>query len=332
MTVAPIRARLTPSMKPTLGAVRPMTFVAADAAWDLPGHVRAGSAVRRWGERFVVVQDDVHALALVDPRTGQCTAVPLPRGADGRRTFGESTGNKGFKMDLEACVVLGDGRLVVLGSGSKGPRERVVVVTPELEVRVIEAGELYGMLRREVGFAGSELNLEGAAVVGGAVRFFQRGNGAPRGELQPVDATGELELGAFARWLDGGPLPPLERVRPVDLGETAGVRFGFTDATVLPDGRVAFVAGAEDSPDTYRDGAILGGRFGVMDGEAVWVADILDVDGTPSRVKLEGIDWIEETPEGWSFMVVADMDTPEVPALMGTLTVCAAGVPSAAAT
>src|SRR5690606_8903131 len=143
--------------------------------------------------------------------------------------------------------------------------------------------------RRE--FAGSELNIEGAVVVGDALRLFQRGNGAPRDGLMPVDATGDLELAGFLRWLDGGPVPALERVRQYDLGQVGGVRFGFTDATVLPDGRVAFIAGAEDSPDTYHDGIVVGCRFGVIDGDEVRIGEIVDADGRPSRLKLEGIDW-----------------------------------------
>ncbi len=100
-----------------------------------------------------------------------------------------------------------------------------------------------------------------------------------------------------------------------------GVGFGFTDATVLPDGRVAFLACAEDSPDTSRDGAVLGCRFGVIDGDAVRVVDILDAAGTPTRLELEGIDHVEEVAGGWEFAVVADQDDPDAPALLGRLRV-----------
>src|SRR5688572_10489391 len=163
----------------TLTEVRPLVFPAAAAERDLPGHVRAGSALRRWHNRLVVVQDDVHALALLDETTGVVSALALPRGADGRRTFGTALGNKTLKMDLEACVVLPDGRLVALGSGSTPRREHVVVVTGNDDVRILEGPDFYAHLRSRPDFAGSELNIEGAAITEGVLKLLQRGNGAP---------------------------------------------------------------------------------------------------------------------------------------------------------
>src|SRR5512139_3068591 len=137
MRTSSIRARVDPSLRATLGAMAPLSFAAAAPDLDLPGHVRAGSAVRRWGERLVVAQDDVNALAVLDEASGRVEGLVLPRGCDGRRTFGEATGNKALKMDLEACVTLPDGRLLALGSGSTEARERVVLVSPTHAVRVV---------------------------------------------------------------------------------------------------------------------------------------------------------------------------------------------------
>jgi hypothetical protein len=122
-----------------LGPPRSLRFAGADEARDLPGHVRAGSGLRRWGERLVVVQDDVNALALLDERAGTVTPLVLPAGAGGRRHFSERRGNKAAKMDLEACVVLPDGRLLAIGSGSTPAREHLVVVDADHHVRVVDA-------------------------------------------------------------------------------------------------------------------------------------------------------------------------------------------------
>jgi hypothetical protein len=322
MPAPTIHARVDPELRAELGPMRPLQLSSRPGPeLDLPGHVRAGSAVRRFGGRVWITQDDVNALALLDERSGQVEALPLPPGADGRRSFGEATGNKALKLDLEACVVLPDGRMVALGSGSTRERERIVVVAEQREVSLIDAHALYSMLREQLEFAGSELNIEGAVVIGETLRLFQRGNGAARGELLPVDATGDLELAAFVRWLEGGPLPSLAQIRRHDLGRVHGVRLGFCDAALLPDGRVAFVAGAEDSPDTYRDGAVVGCRFGIIDGDDVRTADILDADGTASLLKLEGLEFRCENGGAWEFDVVADMDDPESPTRMGTLRV-----------
>lgn len=304
-----------------LGPPRPLRFAAADPARDLPAHVRAGSGLRRWGERLVVVQDDVNALALLDERAGTVAPLVLPAGADGRRQFSERRGNKAAKMDLEGCVVLPDGRLLAIGSGSTPAREHAVIVDASHDVRVVDAAPLFEHLRTRRDFAGSQLNLEGAVVVSGRLRLFQRGNGAVVDGEAATNAIGDLDLDALLRWLDHGePSPRLLSVMRVDLGDVRGVPYGFTDATALPDGRVVFLAGAEDSPDTYRDGDVLGARVGLLDGDRVVLAEILDAAGRPTSLKLEGVELVGvTTPAGIELVVVADMDDPDVPAVIASL-------------
>lgn len=323
------RARVDASMSAVLHDLQPLRYASGeDLASDRPAHVRAASAVRRWQGRLVLVQDDVHVLALVDAATGEAgRAEPrlLPWGEGQRRTFDEGRGNKAAKLDLEAGLVLPDGRFVALGSGSTPRRERVVVAWPDGRVELREGAELYAALRAEAGFSGAELNLEGAAVVGERLWLFQRGNGAATAAAAPVDATAELELAAWVAWLDGhGPLPPLSRVTTYDLGTIAGVRLCFTDAATLPDGRVAFVAAAEASPDSIRDGEVLGCRFGVIAGDEVLTCDVTDASGEPSRLKLEGLEPAaigdaEGAP--FRFWVAVDMDRPDHPAMLGGLRV-----------
>ncbi len=318
MSVQRLIATVSSRLRAHLDAPRPLYYAAHAPQDDLPTHVRAGSAIRRWDGRLVVVQDDVHALAAIEEDTGLAHPILLPRGADGRRSFGEATGNKALKMDLEAAVVLSDNRLVVFGSGSTDRRQRLVVLNAGGSVTVVDAAPLYGHLRTRAEFSGAELNVEGAAVVGRRLWLFQRGNGANAGA---INAVGELSLEAFVAWLDGGPAPTLERVRQVELGDVNGVRFGFTDAVALPDGRVAFLAGAENSADTYRDGEVLGCRFGLIDGDVVEVCEVVDSDGRQTMLKLEGLD-LGAAHDGFDrFVVVADQDDPDTPALLATLEV-----------
>ena len=294
---------------------------------------------------MVAIQDDVNILAIQDDGKS-FQAMLLPTGHGGRRIFGEETGDKKYKMDLEACLVLPDGRLVAFGSGSTSMRERIVLANPldkvgvdkvgvdkvgvdkvgvdEVgagEVRVRDGRDLYADLRKTTAFSGSELNVEGAIIVDDRVRLFQRGNGAPTASLQPVNATGDLPLESFLDWLDrSGPAPHLENIRQYDLGAVSGVRLGFTDAALIPDGRIAFIACAEDSPDAIQDGAVAGACFGIIDNEDARITDILDESGSPAKLKLEGIEWIDDEREG-DFLVVADMDSPKEPALLGRLLV-----------
>lgn len=291
---------------------------------DLPGHVRAGSAVRRWNHRLAVVQDDTCAIALCDD-DGRLHPLLLPWGEGHRRVFDDEIGNKKAKLDLEAGVTLPDGRLLALGSGSTAARERLVLATPPDQIRTVDGHALYSALRAQTAFAGSQLNIEGAIVIGDRVRLFQRGNGVARDGLEPINATGDLLLVELLEWIDrGGPVPLLRDVVRFELGCANGVELGFTDACLLPDGRVAFVTGAEASPDVERDGEVMGCGFGVIDGDQAWHTDIVDSEGRPSLLKIEGLELLAWQPQP-RFAVVVDMDNPQQPALLGLLEVTGLG-------
>lgn len=320
-----IIAQIHPGLRATVLDVRALCFEAATPAEDLPAYVRGASGIRRWQRYFAIVQDDVHAIALLDPETDALESVLLPRAEDGRRIFSDALGNKPLKMDLEACAVLEDGQFVAFGSGSTPAREVVVTLGADKNVRVIDARELYAQFHARDDFSGSELNIEGALVLGDSLRFFQRGNGAPIGDLSPVNAFADMSVADFIAWIDGADVPNIPKLGPatqVDLGEVDGVGFDFTDAARLPDGRIAFLAGAEDSPDAYRDGEIVGCRFGILDGDQVWVTDIRDEDGARSMLKLEGIEYQKTHEDGRvEFVVVADMDDPTSPSPIARLRV-----------
>jgi hypothetical protein len=319
LRVVHLDCRYDSRLAPRLRNVVPLTYAAGGSrADDLVDHVRAASAVRNFGGRLLIVQDDVRALAIRD-KGGITEAVLLRPGRGGTRTFDDVRGNKRLKLDLEACVVLPDGRAVILGSGSRHARERLVVVGQDGSAQVRRATELYRQLRSVPVFVGTALNIEGAVYHRGKIRLFQRGNGLAAGRQAPVNAIGDLELATFLAWLDGdGPVPSLLSVTTVDLGATEGVAFGFTDGAVLADDRLAFVACAEATSDVTSDGPVVGVRFGLIDDSgSVRVADVTGADGRPTRYKLEGV---ESRPgEPGRLDVVADLDAPDEPALLAEL-------------
>jgi hypothetical protein len=321
-----LQGRFDPGMRAVVTGRRPLFYVGgADAALDRPAHVRAGSAVARVGDRLAVVQDDANFVALADPSTGLCDAIALPD-EDGVRLFDDLRGNKSRKLDLEACIAGDDdgGWLIAFGSGSTHVRERLVHLTDidgERAVRVFDAAALYARLRAWPEFAGSELNLEGAALVrtvdGVVLRLFQRGNGAARQGIAPVDATCDLDSDAFFAWLDGsGPVPePVDAVQ-YELGSIAGVRLTFGDAANGPRG-LLFLASAEDSPDAITDGPVAGLVLGrVDDDDAPWTP-IVDTRGRPVLDKAEGLAVDPKRP-GLAWLVI-DRDEPETPSELLTL-------------
>jgi hypothetical protein len=321
--VRAIAASPSASLRATLSAPRPLLYsTGADPADGMPAHVRAASAIRRRGSRLVIVQDDVNAIAVLDPATLSTLPLLLPAGPNGARVFDDAHGNKKQKLDLEACVVLPDGRLVALGSGSSAKRERLVTIATDANasVQVVDAGRLYAELRVHAEARGAEINIEGAVVQGAWLRLLQRGNG--KHDSTPWNAILDFALADFLGWLDGrGRRLEVQRILEVDLGAIEGVPFGFTDATVVADGRVAFLACAEDSADALSDGPVLGCRFGWLDADdrAAVTTGVVDADGKPTGLKLEGI---EARAGGTTvFDVVADMDRPEEPAQIAALAV-----------
>lgn len=298
----------------TLQNIRSLRYGVGKSPEGLP-HVRAGSGLVRWGGGFAVVQDDVGGIALI--RGDEVRLVRL-------LPFSEGEGLKANKADFEAATVLPDGRLLVIGSGSsKGPRrKRMVALTLDFTTRVLDATALYEALAAAL--SGAELNLEGLFVRGDGLLFVQRGNGAGG-----KNALCEVELARFLAWFDGHTKepPPVRRVAPLELGRMGNVALGLTDATLTDDGRVFVLVGAEDSPDAYRDGAILGAWLGRLEvREGVGGENTLGVElfaihegEALTKLKLEGLAWLGREGRQDRFAVVADQDDPEVPVIWAEL-------------
>jgi len=271
--------------------------------------VRAGSGLTWVGDHLAVVQDDTNFIALVAPdewsaqRTGAPARVhdiALPAGPAGRRQFDDLRGNKGDKLDLEACVTIpgaNGGTVLAFGSGSKSVRERVIRIDDALSdsprVTVIDASPLYAALRRDTAFAGSDMNIEGVLLHGDVVRLFGRGNGAPRDGDVARNSTSDVDAAALVAWLqrpEARLLPTLRDTTQYHLGTLRDVALGFTDACARGD-HVMYVAAAEASPDATRDGVVTGSVLGVLPrgGGPARYAAITAPGGERVADKVEGV-------------------------------------------
>jgi hypothetical protein len=307
-----LHARYDPDEKAVLHALIELRYAAP--SMGLPGFVRAASALRRFRSRLVIAQDDVDALAVCGGG-GDALSVILPARGTTRRQFDDTLGNKDDKLDLEACVVLPRDRLVAFGSGSLPVREQLVVWDGAGPPRLHSAGGLYARLRTAFALDDGRLNIEGAVVSGERLLLFHRGND---GRVAAPNAVAQFDLAAVVRWLDGATQPPaVERVITVDLGDSGGVRFGFTDAVAVGADAVIVLACAEDTDSAIADGAVLGCRVGAWTAAGLRMVDVCDPSGTPSRLKLEGIESRGSGRE--EFDVVVDVDSAERPAQFGRL-------------
>ena len=318
--------RHTAAQDPSLAAVvtraAPLHYDAGpDARLDRPAFVRAASALLRSTAGLAVVQDDANFIALLDPSAGgHALALALPAGAGGLRQFDDLRGNKRDKLDLEAGVVAPDGAggevLIAFGSGSSPLRERVALVeglsSGAPAVSLVPAPQLYAALRGLPAFAGSELNVEGALYVAGCLLLLNRGNGAPRDGLLPLNAACALDWPQlYASLRDRAIPPPGPRfIAQYELGAIGGLPLSFTDAAAAW-GALLYSAAAEDSPDALRDGPVAGSAVGVIRGAHVRWAPLTTPDGALFAGKVEGL--LPDPSDPARLLVVVDRDDPRAP-------------------
>ncbi|MBI2377261.1 MAG: pyruvate kinase [Deltaproteobacteria bacterium] len=252
--------------------------------------VRAASAIVPFSGGWLVAQDDSNVAAHVTSEG--VLALGLSKSANAP----DSPLKKALKPDLEAGITFSsNGReiSVLFGSGSTPLRMRAAVVegTPlrqaqgrPASARFVSLDGLYLAAMDALRIGPEALNLEGACVVNGAVRFFQRGN-AESGVNASFDVPLDSLVGAIEK---RRPLTSrdLSNVRRYSLGALEGAGFGFSGAAALPDGRVLFSATAENSSSTYHDGQVAGSVLGLLD-ERQRIVATWRLPGAP--VKLEGI-------------------------------------------
>lgn len=313
-----------PSLEARLGPRIPLRYSAGpDPVLDRPGHVRAGSGLVALGSRLVVIQDDAAFLAVIESESGRVEAIPLPAGPGGRRQFDIRRGNKMDKPDFEAAIPLGLDGLLAFGSGSAPGRDRVLQVsgigTTTPVIAVHDAGPLYRALSALPALVGVGLNLEGAVQIGAdTLRLFQRGNGAPVGDLRPVNASCDLSLRALLAWLEDPrvSLPEISQITAFDLGTIENVLLSFTDADAVEDG-VVYLAAAEDTPNAVDDGPVVGVAVGIITAEGARWTLLRDERGQLVLDKAEGLVLDPTNPRrGW---VVFDLDDPDRPTELAAL-------------
>ncbi len=287
--------------------------------------VRAASAVAPLGDGLLVAQDDATVGCWLRPDTGAGTPVRLLPPVAGHDSFSTAEGTKHLKPDLEAAVpvVIGDEpALLLLGSGSTPARTRAVLVglrdgSPWTLTR--DLSPLYARVTELLGLAPGQLNLEGACSLDGTLRWFHRGRPAAGLPSSSVDLDLAAVVAAVAGRAEPADLHPTD-VRRYELGVIGGVGLAVTDAVALPDGSLLVSAAAEDSPNAYDDGPVLGSALAVVHDDRVRaVAALPSVDGRVAKV--EGLAVADWGPAGGRVVAVVDEDDPRAASPMLTLRV-----------
>ncbi|PYC28326.1 hypothetical protein DMO17_03880 [Aquipseudomonas alcaligenes] len=265
-------------------------------------HLSAASALVRVAEHLYVVADDELQLGVFGVDSGHGRLQPL---FDGELPLDQAA-RKVVKPDLETLALLpaipghAQGALLALGSGSTPRRQRGVLLGLEegARPRQIDLAPLYLPLRRHF----TDLNIEGGFLLGEEFLLLQRGNqgGSPNAALRYAWAP-------LRDWLLGmGPLPQPPGIQVLDLGELGGVALGFTDGAALGEGRWLFSAAAENTSDSYNDGACLGSLIGLVEADGR-LQRLAELEG---RWKVEGIALAADG----SLLMVTDADDPALAA------------------
>lgn len=229
-------------------------------------HLSAASGMVVAGDFLYVIADDELHLGVFDIQTqdeGRLVRMfpgELPDDPALRKTA---------KPDLEALVRLPPfescphGALLALASGSRPNRRTGIVLALDADSRLIgtpfplDLSPSY--LPLEASFPA--LNIEGAVVLGTELVLLQRASRAhPESALIYLALDDVLRAASSTNTAASKPA----RVRIIDLCTIEGIPLGFTDGTVLPDGRIVFSAVAENTEDTYLDGPCIGAAIGII--------------------------------------------------------------------
>ena len=280
-------------------------------------YLSAASGLVRVRQRLFVVADDELHMGVFDdvtalqaqPLTDEPAVGSLVRLLDGDLPQDKGKRKKA-KPDFESLVLLPPlpgcpaGALLALGSGSKPNRETAVLIAldalgmPNGRMAMVDLAAVYAPLRKRF----VDLNIEGALVVSGELLLLQRGN-----KGNAPNACVRFDWNMMAPWLAGvqAQPPTAKSVQLMDLGNVDGVPFGFTDGAALHGGAWAFTAVAEDTADSFLDGACVSSAIGIVGADGK-LQQMHRLDGAP---KVEGMAVLADGSD-WVFSLVSDPDDP----------------------
>ena len=286
-----------------LTKVRDLSVVGRDGnERNLP--IAAASALLRVKSYLLVLSDDERQMAVFEDGSDEPGTLIKVMEGDTPSSPGKRADHKpDFECmaHFESFGRFEHGAILALGSGSAPDRDRATLLKltsdgrPGSDFEIVDLGPLYDHLRADI----DDLNIEGGAVVGNALRLMQRGNG-PDGRNARVDLAADAVRSALD---EGDPLHPdaVLSIEFYDLGLLKGVPLCFSDASPLPDGRMVFIASAE------ADDGNVGSSIGLMEGDgSVQFNEPVDHD-----LKLEGLAADVGEDGRVHLLMVSDADNPD---------------------
>lgn len=263
--------------------------------------VSAASGLVIEGDALYVIADDglyLHAYSLQDEKYEKRIRL-----LDGELPIDKNERKK-QKPDFEALVRvplqtgLPHGALLALGSGSKPNRQLGVLLFFHADGTLSEKTHTLDFSAMYAAFPFEDTNIEGALIAGEQLVLMQRGNKKyPQSALVYLSLQEALQGNATAT------------VACYTLPTIDGVPLGFTDGIALPNGNILFSAVAENTDDSFNDGACAGAALGIINAQG----ELVQCEWLAEPHKIEGI---ALDASGTRLYAVTDADDPTVPAAL----------------
>lgn len=201
---------------------------------------------------------------------------------------------KKIKPDFESITNFGED-CYIFGSGSTGNRTKMIHFDSSKKEKVAEEdlSNLYSVMQNFGETKPEDFNIEGAVYTGENWFLFNRGNGKS-GKNGIFTIGGKNLTDEFSVLYNSYKLPKIK-----------GVQTSFTDAIRL-DGKIYFLATAEDTKSTYDDGKVLGTIIGRLDIEKMKIDYTQTITNTH---KFEGLTVYKENDKTIEFLLCEDNDT-----------------------
>jgi len=265
----------------------------------------SGSGIDFFDDKIYIVGDDAASVLVTNKRWKTLQEIKLFESNQKRIP-------KKQKADLEATTMLqldNENYLLVMGSGSKEPRNRGILMDVKTEkIKEIDCAVFYERLKAS---GISHLNIEGAVQVHEFLVFSNRANNE-----NPVNQLIITSPDFFRRQAD----VPVDFLN-VDLSDYEGV-IGISGLTYsYTHDQLIFTTSIEDTANSYDDGPIGKSYIGIVENgyRKIWrhkmkVNELIDLPGTHKEFrghKVESVCIQSEKNRSIKMHMVADNDTGE---------------------
>lgn len=198
------------------------------------------------------------------------------------------------KADYEA-IAAKDDDVYLFGSGSTDNRNTLLHInTKTKEVSIpTDVTDLYLTMQSFGEIDAENFNIEAAVNDGTTWYLFQRGNG-PKGKNGIFTLDGDIKELFFQIIYN-----------PIKLPKISGASSSFTDAVKIGN-KLYFIAAAEASNSTYKDGEVAGSLIGRIDIESMKLEFTQTIS---DKNKFEGITLYKDNGKTLEFLLCEDTDS-----------------------